>query len=141
MMQAEQPTRPSLLLVDDDAQNRVLLREALQANGFPTVGEAATGAAAVAMAEEQGPDVILMDLSMPTMGGLEATRLIKERLPLVQILVLTSYEGGLPEKSAENAGAYAYLVKGCSIDQIVAMIRQAWIYKRDLEERSGTTAG
>ncbi|MGH2556165.1 MAG: response regulator, partial [Actinomycetota bacterium] len=83
------------------------------------------------------PDVVLMDLRMPAMGGIEATRLIKEALPTTQVIILTVYEGPLPERSAEEVGAYAYLVKGCSPALIRDVIIQARNYKSGLETRAG----
>jgi len=83
---------------------------------------------AVKLAEKLRPDVVLMDLRMPEMGGIEATRLIKESRPTAQVLMLTTYEGPFPTRSAEQVGAYAYLLKGCSVELILQVISQAWNY-------------
>ena len=88
------------------------------------------------MAQALDPDVVLMDLRMPRLGGFEATRMIKEEHPFTQVIILTAYEGPLPERSAEEAGAYAYLVKGCSVEFIRDVILQAWRYKAGLEARA-----
>jgi CheY-like chemotaxis protein len=124
---------PRVLLVEDDQGNRRRIRDLLQSEGVDVVGEASNGAAGVQLAGEARPDVVLMDLRMPVMGGLEATRVIKDRSPLTQVIVLTSYDGPLPAKSAEQAGAYAYLVKGCSGQLMREVIFQAWKYKLGLE--------
>ena len=128
--------RPGLLLVDDDANERRLLRELLEAEGLAVVGEASDGLEGVELTRALDPDVVLMDLRMPRLGGFEATRIIKDGHPFTQVIILTAYEGPLPERSAEEVGAYAYLVKGCSIEFIRDVILQAWHYKAGLEARA-----
>src|SRR6266705_1096215 len=124
---------PRVLLVEDDQANRRRIRAILSEEGISVIGEASDGATGVRLARELGPDVILMDLRMPFMGGLEATRVIKEKLPNTQVIILTSYDGPLPSRSAEQAGAYAYLVKGCSAKLLREMIYQAWKYRVGLQ--------
>jgi CheY-like chemotaxis protein len=128
--------RPGVLLVEDDAKERGLLAQLLEAEGLAVVGEASDGVEGVELARTLEPDVVLMDLRMPRLGGFEATRIIKEELPFTQVIILTAYEGPLPERSAEEIGAYAYLVKGCSVEFICDMIVQAWHFKAGLEERA-----
>src|SRR5947208_14899922 len=72
-------TCPRVLLVEDDQGNRRRIRDLLLSEGIEVVGEASNGAAGVQLAGEARPDVVLMDLRMPVMGGLEATREIKDR--------------------------------------------------------------
>ncbi len=127
--------RPGVLLVEDDAKERGLLAELLEGERLAVVGQAADGLEGVELARALEPDVVLMDLRMPRLGGFEATRIIKEELPFTQVIILTAYEGPLPERAAEEVGAYAYLVKGCSIEFIRNMIFQAWHFKAGLEER------
>jgi CheY-like chemotaxis protein len=124
---------PRVLLVEDDQANRRRIRAILSEEGVTVIGEASDGATGVRLARELEPDVVLMDLRMPFMGGLEATRAIKEKLPHTQVIILTSYEGPLPSRSAEQAGAYAYLVKGCSAQLLREMIYQAWTYRVGLQ--------
>ncbi len=128
--------RPGVLLVDDEAGERGLLAELLEAEGLAVVGEGSDGFEGVELARALEPDVVLMDLRMPRLGGFEATRIIKEELPFTQVIILTAYEGPLPERSAEEVGAYAYLVKGSSVEFIRDMIVQAWRYKAGIEERA-----
>ncbi len=128
--------RPGVLLVDDQAGERGLLAELLDSEGVSVVGQGSDGLEGVELARALEPDVILMDLRMPRLGGFEATRIIKDELPSTQVIILTAYEGPLPERSAEEVGAYAYLVKGCSVEFIRDMIVLAWRYKAGLEERA-----
>ncbi len=128
--------RPGVLLVDDDARERALLGELLDGESVAILGAASDGRQAIELARELDPDVVLMDLRMPGVGGLEATRIIKQERPFAQVIILTAYEGPLPERSAEEVGAYIYLVKGSSVDFIRDMIVQAWRYKAGLEKRA-----
>jgi CheY-like chemotaxis protein len=127
-------SQPRVLLVEDDQANRRRIREILINEGIDVVGEASNGSAGIELTARLEPDVVLMDLRMPIMGGLEATREIKRALPLTQVIVLTSYDGPLPARSAEQAGAYAYLVKGCQGDLMRDVIHQAWKYKVGLQQ-------
>jgi DNA-binding NarL/FixJ family response regulator len=87
------------------------------------VGVASNGVEALAQVEDLDADVALLDLHMPTMGGIEATRLLTDRHPQVAVLVLTMYEDDESVLAAIRAGAQGYLVKGASGERIVAAIR------------------
>ena len=101
-----------ILLVDDHALFRSGLAGLLrQQADFELVGEAADGKEALVKAKELKPDVILMDVYMPGMGGLEATRRIKEALPSVKIVMLTVSEEDKDVFEAVKAGAHGYLLK------------------------------
>ncbi|HEV8649932.1 MAG TPA: response regulator [Actinomycetes bacterium] len=128
---------PRVLLVDDCAEVRQGLRELLEDEGIEIVGEAADGAAGVSRATELAPDVVLMDLRMPVMDGIAATRQIKQALPLTQVLILTAYDEW--EHSARVAGAYAYLVKGTGPALVRDVVLQAWQLKVGLERRADGT--
>src|SRR5688572_20992772 len=82
------------------------------------VGEAADGQEAVELAAALRPDVILMDLSMPRLGGVEATRRVLAEVPGVQVLVLSMHEGADSVLAALRAGARGYLVKGATKEQV-----------------------
>jgi CheY-like chemotaxis protein len=99
--------RPRVLLVEDDPGTRHFLRRILESEGIDVIGEAGHGARAIELVRVDPPDVVLMDLRMPGVGGIEATRAIKEVAPLTQVVILTVYEGPLPTRSAEQVGAYA----------------------------------
>jgi len=110
-----------VLIADDRPHSRDALR-ALMAT-WPNVevaGQAGDGREAVQLLETSRPDVVLMDVRMPGMDGLAATRLIKERWPEVKVVILTMYP--MHRKEALSAGADAFLVKGCSTDELLAAI-------------------
>jgi DNA-binding NarL/FixJ family response regulator len=85
-------SRPRLLVADDHETVREALVELLREAWFEAVGEACDGADAVALAKQLEPDVVLMDLRMPVLGGLDATRLIKDACPATQVVLLTAFE-------------------------------------------------
>ena len=114
-----------VLIVDDHAIVRKGIRALLsEADGFEVVGEADNGQEALLRAEETHPDVILMDLLMPGMDGIEATRQITSRQPKTRILVLTSFAADNKVFPAIKAGAAGYLLKDSSPDELVRAIRQ-----------------
>jgi DNA-binding NarL/FixJ family response regulator len=92
-------------------------------NNVEMVGRAKDGSEAVEVAGELLPDVILMDLNMPVMDGLTATRLIREKYPQIKIIVLTASTLESDKEAALEAGAHVYLRKESSTDEIVEAIR------------------
>ena len=121
----ETAPRLRVLIVDDHAIVRKGIRALLsEAGGFEVVGEAGNGQEAVLRAEETHPDVILMDLLMPVMDGIEATRQITSQQPKARILVLTSFAADNKVFPAIKAGASGYLLKDSSPDELVRAIRQ-----------------
>lgn len=116
---------PRVFIVEDSERERDLLREVLEEEGLEIVGDAGDGDRAVEAADTLKPDVVLMDLRMPGMGGFEATRRIKERQPATQVIIHTAYEDSFLTKSADQVGAYAYLVKGSSPAFTADVIRRA----------------
>ena len=114
-----------VLIVDDHAIVRKGIRALLsESGGFEVVAEVADGKDAVHKAQETQPDVILMDLLMPGMDGIEATRQITSRQPEARILVLTSFAADNKLFPAIKAGAVGYLLKDSSPDDLVRAIRQ-----------------
>ena len=116
----------TVLLVDDHKVVRQGIRAFLEAHPeFLVVGEADSGAEAVAIVQEQVPDVVLMDLIMPEMDGVEATRRVKDISPRTQIVVLTSYDDDEHIFPALEAGATSYILKDVDIDELVLAIKHA----------------
>ena len=114
-----------VLLVDDVADLRFLLRVVLEADGqFAVVGEAGDGESAVELCQQMQPDVIVLDLSMPTMDGLEALPQLRELARDAVIVVLSGIEGARAEQTAVRLGADAYFEKGTSPMIVVERIKQ-----------------
>jgi NarL family two-component system response regulator LiaR len=116
----------SILLVDDHSVVRQGVRAFLVTQpDLTVVGEAASGEEAVKLAEQDVPDVILMDLIMPNMDGVEATRRVKQVSPRSQIVVLTSYHEDEHIFPALKAGALSYILKDVSAVELADAVRKA----------------
>jgi len=117
----------SILIVDDHTVVRDGLRALISAEpGMEVVGDASDGAEAVQLAGDLLPDVILLDLVMPRMDGVEATRLIRQANPNSRILVLTSFAEDHQVFSAIKAGAMGYLMKDTSSEELLQAIRNTY---------------
>src|SRR3990172_9770771 len=113
-----------LLLVDDHDVVRTGLRSFLESQeGLIVVGEARTGAEALDETAETKPDVALMDISMPEMDGLEATRRLRKKFPQTQVLALSVHDDKQYFMQMLAAGASGYLTKQAAADELVAAIR------------------
>ncbi|MFJ9733663.1 response regulator [Streptomyces sp. NPDC101171] len=115
-----------VLLADDQALLRGTFRMLFESTGdMETVGEASNGQEAVELARTQHPDVVLMDIRMPEMDGLEATRLISESedLAAVKVLILTTFEDDEHVAEALRAGASGFLGKGARPEELVEAVR------------------
>ena len=122
-MTAQQSKVLRLMLVDDHALVRQSLAEVLTNHeSVQVVGQAADGLEALELADRVQPDVVLMDVSMPRMGGLEATRKLKERMPQVRVIGLSMHISQDMAQSMLNAGASAFLTKGCSVPDLLAAV-------------------
>ena len=116
----------TVMIVDDHAVVRQGIRALLEAEGgFQVVGEAGSGGEAALLAADLAPDVVLMDLVMPEMDGVTATRLIKQNSPRSQVIVLTSYHEDEHIYPAIRAGALSYLLKSVRLDELVGAVRKA----------------
>ncbi len=115
-----------ILLADDHKMLREGLRFMLdQQRGMEVVGEAATGKEAVEKADELKPDVVVMDLSMPKLNGLQATELLRTRFPGIKVVVLTGHEDEGYMAQMVKAGASGYVLKRSAGDQLVQAINLA----------------
>jgi len=126
----------TVLLVDDHPLVRAGLTTLIStADDLEIIGEAAGGEQAVSMAGDLEPDVVLMDLSMPGMGGVEATRRILDAHPQVRVVVLTSFADQDRVADALAAGAVGYLLKDCDPREVLAAIRSAALGHAPLDPR------
>jgi len=125
-MAVSTPKGPRVLLVDDHPETRALVRQMLAADGLDVVGEVGDGRAALAFVGDTAVDVVVMDVRMPIMGGIEATRAIKTTNPEVQIIIFSIVDTDDEEAAALAAGAYAYLVKGASFVSLPTRLLEAW---------------
>ena len=115
-----------VLLVDDHAMVRRGMRDFLELHDdIEVVGEAADGAVGVAAAEALRPDIVVMDLMMPNLDGIEATARIKAALPDVEVIALTSFIEEARVIAAIEAGASGFLLKDAEADELAAAIRAA----------------
>lgn len=121
------PTRIRLAIADDHDMLRRGMALALQVfDDIECIGEASNGAEAVRLCEKLQPDVMLMDLVMPEMDGVEAIRIIHQRYPQIKILVLTSSIDSGQVDAALRAGAAGWLFKNISIDTLIAAIHSVY---------------
>jgi DNA-binding NarL/FixJ family response regulator len=115
----KQPAR--ILIADDHPRSRNGLQALLATSPEVTVvGEAADGQEAVRLVEKTQPDVVLMDIQMPVMDGLQATQQIKSHWPEVKVIALTMYGATRPKALA--AGVDGFLIKGCSAEELLGII-------------------
>jgi two-component system, chemotaxis family, chemotaxis protein CheY len=112
-----------VLLVDDSDDLRLLLRLKLESwERYQIVGEAADGEAAVAMAAEHQPDLVMLDLAMPKMDGLQALPLIREAVAGVRVIVLSGFDRDMMAGRAAAAGADGYLEKGVPMKELARTV-------------------
>ena len=124
---SEENANPRVLLVDDHDLFRTGLRNLLEEQGVEVVGEAAAGAEALKHVRELAPDVVVMDLNMPGMNGVEATKKIIAYAPLTRVVVLTISDRDDDVMDAILAGACGYLLKDASIQDVIKGIEAAAI--------------
>ncbi len=117
--------RLSVVVIDDHELFRGGLVQLLEERGIRVLGEASLAADGIRQTVELNPDVVLMDINMPGMSGIEATQILAAATPLIQVLVLTVVADERNVTEALLAGACGYLVKDAPIDQIVEGIRSA----------------
>jgi two-component system, cell cycle response regulator DivK len=117
------PANLKVLLVEDDEDTRYMMQIEMERRGYRVI-EAADGEKAVVLAQQQAPDIILMDLSLPRMDGLEATRQIRElhRLRTVPIVAVTAHQETDFRQGAKESGFDAYVTKPIDFDWLSELI-------------------
>ena len=129
MRSAEAPedARVRVLLAEDHALVRDGIRELLERQSdIEVVGEAADGEEAVQLARQLQPDIVLMDITMPRLSGVEATRLIKQSSPHIAILVLSAYDDDAYVFALFEVGVAGYLLKSAKSSEVVEAVRAVW---------------
>jgi signal transduction histidine kinase len=124
----ETPAHPDpppvrVLVVDDTPALRALTRVVLEGTGFDVVGEAGDGLMGVNLATELVPDLVLLDLAMPVMDGLEALPRLREAVPEARVVIVSGFERRAMESQVLEAGADAYLQKGLPPDDMLEVLR------------------
>jgi DNA-binding NarL/FixJ family response regulator len=115
-----------VLVVDDHPAFRRALTSALRmVDGFEVAGEAGGGRAACEEAGALEPDVVLMDLSMPDLSGIDAMKQIHEKQPRLPVVILTAHADPGVEKEAREAGASGFLAKGIGLEELVVVLNEA----------------
>jgi DNA-binding NarL/FixJ family response regulator len=115
-----------VLVVDDHPAFRRALTSALRmVDGFEVAGEAGGGLAACEEAGNLEPDVVLMDLSMPDLSGIDAMKQIHEKQPQLPVVILTAHADPGVEKEARQAGASGFLAKGIGLEELVVVLNEA----------------
>lgn len=128
-----------VLLADDHDLVRTGMRRLLDdVAGIAVVAEATTGEEAVNLCREHGPQVVLMDINMPGMGGLEATKKILHYNDAIKIIVVTMNEDEVLAQTLLKAGAAGYLTKGCLINEIVHAIKEVIANRRYITPQIAT---
>jgi len=122
-----------VLIVDDHRLFRIgIIKMLRDVTGVRIVGEAGSGEEAVRLCRELVPDVVLMDICMPGIGGLEATRRIVRLESGIRVIALTAYEDSPFPSQVLKVGAYGYLTKSVNADELQSAIRKAFVGKRYL---------
>jgi DNA-binding NarL/FixJ family response regulator len=115
----------TIVLADDHQILRESVRKSFESAGESVVGEASNGEDAIRLADQLRPDVVLMDISMPVLDGVTATRRITETVPGTKVVVLTMHDDIERTRQALEAGAVGYLSKGCSFADVLETVRAA----------------
>jgi DNA-binding NarL/FixJ family response regulator len=126
------PRIAKVLFADDNASTRAgmaLVFETMK--DMQLVGLAENGAVALALCEQNHPDIVLLDLKMPEMDGVSATRLIKKRFPNIQVVVMTGFDDKALSCQAAQAGAKVFLSKDATIDEMILVLRSVITSRTD----------
>jgi two-component system, response regulator PdtaR len=129
MIELNEPLR--VMVVDDDAPLRNELIEALAEEGVTIVGEAGDGRRAIELASEVEADVIVMDLRMPDINGIEAARQIRQQPDAPEVVLLSAYDDPALREAALDAGVFDYLVKGCRLELLAGVVYAAGQHAHD----------
>jgi DNA-binding NarL/FixJ family response regulator len=116
------PARLRLVVVDDHAAVRTALADLLEDEGYEVVGEGANGQEALSLVATHEPDAVVLDVRMPVMDGLQAARQLHSRYPAIRLVMLSAYDDPSLQLESLEAGASAFLVKGCPRAELLAAL-------------------
>ena len=115
-------------IADDNEMFRKILHSTIVMQpGIKVVGEAENGSSAIAMVEKHRPEIVLMDISMPVLDGIEATRIIRSKFPGTRVLMLTMHTVEIFSDRAYQAGACGLLAKDCNKNQLFRAIKDCFL--------------
>src|SRR5688572_8235803 len=114
----------TIVLADDHALLRAGLRRILEANNHTVVAEVGDGLLVLATVHEKRPDVLLLDLGLPGLHGLDVLRTVRRRVPTVKVLVVSAYDRDEFVVSALRTGAAGYVLKGAAADDLLAALEE-----------------
>ena len=114
-----------VLIVDDAAFMRMMIKDILEKNGFEVVGEASNGLKAVEMYKKDKPDIVTMDITMPDMDGIQAVKAIKEFDPTAKVIMCSAMGQQSMVMDAIRAGARDFIVKPFQADRVLEAIKKA----------------
>jgi two-component system, NarL family, response regulator NreC len=118
-------TSTTLIIAEDHDLMRKSTRSILECEpDLQVIGEAKDGQEAIEQCRLHHPDLVLMDISMPRLDGLQATKLIKEEFPAVKVLIVSSYESPGVISEASRVGADGYVLKGSSLEELLQAVRE-----------------
>lgn len=120
----------TVLIVDDNTALRTMLAAAFLSGGFVTCGQAANGKDGIEVAKQIRPDLVILDLSMPVMNGLETARKIREIFPNTPMILFTLFGGGQLERDASKAGVSVVLPKTAPVDTLIEKAHELVLMSR-----------
>jgi DNA-binding NarL/FixJ family response regulator len=117
-MRSDEPgRRPRILIADDDAVLLYIMKQIVEQD-YQVVGEAKDGQQSIDLAVQLGPDVVLLDISMPVFNGIEAARRIREKVPGVRTIIISNHTSPIYVDEVLNGGAHGYVFKGSAVLQL-----------------------
>ena len=116
----------TVLIVDDEFFNRLLLQDILKESSFRVVGEAAEGEEAIRLCQELQPDIVLMDVMMPGMDGIQVTKAVLRQNPQVRVIMCSTVSQQAQIAEALRAGAVDFIVKPIILDKVRETLQKVW---------------
>ncbi len=131
-----------LLLVEDHVLVRQSIRAFLEGEGFEVIGEAGSGAEAVQLAADLKPELVIMDIHLPEMSGIEATRRIRQQNSTIHVIALTAYNEKIYQRALSDAGSDAFVLKTAEFSELLTVINRVLAtrkpprYFKDIPDRA-----